>query len=111
MKRQRYIIVAIVVVGLILAWQLASRSVAQSSTNADDPTQSMRDQYQARAARYEAMLKTQEDGMKRHDELESRIERLQTRMEQSQERFEKILGTWERQQKQYQAYLDSLEKK
>ena len=46
----------------------------------------------------------------REEKMMASQESMMARQEQDLERFEKILATWERQQAQYQLYLDSLSK-
>jgi|SRR5712691_1165307 len=71
--------------------------------------------YEARAKRSEALLTAQEQRTHKYDEYYQRIEEdeqrtraLLERQEQANARFQEILTTWERQQKEYQGYLDSL---
>ena len=71
--------------------------------------------YEARAKRSEALLAGQEQRAERADDYYKRIEEDEKRtrdyldrQQQDQARLDQILSTWERQQKEYQAYLDSL---
>jgi hypothetical protein len=71
----------------------------QSQTNYDDQLKQQKaqlDAYDAQSKRADALMTTQEQLMKRQQDDFAR--------------FEKILDTWELQQKQYQKYLDSLQK-
>lgn len=54
------------------------------------------------------LRKTADDTHARNEALLSRTEKLMDKQEAQIERFNKILETWEKQQAQYQAYLDSL---
>ena len=60
------------------------------------------------AANIEKSAQRMEETHKRTMALLAREEALTTRQEQHSDRYEKILDTWERQQVQYQKYLDSL---
>jgi hypothetical protein len=71
-----------------------------------------------RAKRSEALLMAGEQLDKKYDayipwleEDEKRNDALFKQREEFNARFEKILATWERQQREYQAYLDSLKTK
>jgi hypothetical protein len=73
--------------------------------------------YQARAKRSEALLAAQEQRSKQyHDyfqkvaEHQKRYDAILAKQEEDIARFGKILDTWDRQQREYQTYLDSLKK-
>ena len=73
--------------------------------------------YDARAKRSEAILTTQEESVRKSREYlehiaedEKRTRTLLDKQEQTYARFQQVITTWERQQKEYQAYLDSLKK-
>jgi hypothetical protein len=96
---------------LVLVVLIASG--AQSSTEQDTAPQPLTNE-QIRIANT-LQVKRNQESMDRHDQLQARTEALLATQEkmlgrQSDDfaRFEKILDTWERQQSQYQRYLDSL---
>ena len=85
-------------------------SAAQAPTNAE-----IRQQYAANLAK---AAKDQQESHARNAKIMARAEALLTRQEEMVKRqekdfarFEKILDTWEREQVQYQKYLDSLGRK
>ena len=53
----------------------------------------------------------QDETHKKNLELMAQAEAMIKRQEHNLDRFDKILATWERQQAQYQRYLDSLSQK
>ncbi|MBK8036450.1 MAG: hypothetical protein IPK22_04845 [Verrucomicrobiaceae bacterium] len=62
-------------------------------------------------AQSQRLLDEQSERFKRAEELLKRQEQLMGKQEASFKRFETILDVWEKQQKQYQGYLDTLPKK
>jgi len=79
----------------------------RQSKSADEQIR-VRSNLQARA---DELLRSQEDTHKRADAIMVVQEQMLKRQQDDLARYEKILETWERQQKQYQTYLDSLGKK
>ena len=74
--------------------------------------------YDARAKRSEALLTSGEQREQQYrdyfrglEEDRKRNDALRDKTEELNARFEKILATWERQQREYQVYLDSLKEK
>ena len=112
MKRIVYIIAGAAVVAAVFWFLSASHATAQVTTTniADAQYQRAVDQQTERSKRYAELLAGQE-AMHQHAEvLVAKQEQLMARQEADSARFEKILDTWEKQQKQYQRYLDSLAK-
>jgi hypothetical protein len=71
---------------------------------ADDAYQRIFEDQIARTKRYEGLLARQEEMMKRQEDL-------MKRQEEGATRFLTLLDKWDKQQQQYQKYLDSLGKK
>ena len=67
-------------------------------------------QYNEQTKKAEALLKAQEDEQKKYRDMMAKQEVLLKQEEDSAARWAKILTTWEKQQEQYQKYLDSLVK-
>lgn len=67
-------------------------------------------EYNEQTKKAEALLKAQEEQHKKAAEMMAKQEILLKQQEDSMARWAKILTTWERQQEQYQTYLDSLKK-
>ncbi len=102
----------LIVIGLLLATaQSASFAadakpvVAGSASSTVATNESLRVK---NAALMEQATRDQEETHRRNLELIARTERNIGRQEKDMARFEKILDTWDRQQAQYQKYLDSL---
>ena len=101
---------------LLLGSIAASVSAGQVGTTGQAPTNNeIRQQYAANLAK---AAKEQEESHERNARIMARTEALLTQHEKMMKqeekdfaRFEKILDTWQRQQVQYQKYLDSLGKK
>lgn len=97
------------IVFILLCSIVAFVSETQAATTSSIPTSNeIRQQYAATLAK---SAKNQEETHAMNLKLIARTEALLTRQENDMARFEKILETWERQQVQYQKYLDSLNKK
>ncbi|HKK05492.1 MAG TPA: hypothetical protein VKA50_06545 [Gammaproteobacteria bacterium] len=95
-----------------VVWAVAATPAAP--TNAELRRQSAA-MMKADERRREEIHKANMALLKRHDRLMDREERMMARVEAAEkrreaevERFDKILSTWERQQAEYQKYLDSL---
>ncbi|HTQ38239.1 MAG TPA: hypothetical protein VMJ32_04390 [Pirellulales bacterium] len=99
------LIVAAIVGGFgFLIFSAAAQSPLPAKTPADDAYQRIFEDQIARTKRYEGLLSRQEELMKRQEELMKHQEDAVTR-------FMTILDKWDKQQQQYQKYLDSLGKK
>ena len=102
MKPRHLILIALV--GLTSICIVSSRAKGQPAQNAAPTTQTDDERYERDVKRYEASMKVQE-------EADKRAAALMTREEELTGRYEKVLATWERQQQEYQRYLDTLPKK
>ena len=93
-------------VGIFLAGSIiAATAMATVDPNAPEkPTRSRYDELLDKTAR------DQDETHQRNLKLMERLEKNQERQEADITRYEKILDTWERQQAEYQKYLDSLHK-
>jgi hypothetical protein len=98
------LILAIVfgVLGCLLLTAIAQ--VPSARTPADDAYQRIFDDQIARTKRYEGLLTRQEEMMKKQEDL-------MKRQEEGANRFLTICEKWEKQQQQFQRYLDSLGRK
>jgi hypothetical protein len=107
MKNSRFlsgfIVAAILACGGFLILSAAAQSPMPVKTPDDAYQQIFQDQI-ARTKRYEGLLARQEELMKRQEEL-------MKRQEEGAKLFISICEKWEKQQTQYQKYLDSLGKK
>lgn len=95
---------------------------AAAQTQSDAPAMSAADA--KRAKQFDDLMSAQRSLMQRNEQLYERTERLVKRREQLTDfqiqdvkthqaqlvRFDKILARWEKQQDEYQKYLDSLKK-
>jgi hypothetical protein len=79
-----------------------------STANSSTSNEALKEQY---ALSVKSQLRNAEETHQKNIALLNRNESMMNRQERDVERFEKILDTWERQQMQYQKYLDSLQKK
>ena len=90
--------------------QIKSEPEAAAATT-DQQYQRMLDEQDARFKRGDELLRAQEEAHKRALILFTKQEGHIKRQEEYLNRYQNILETWERQQRQYQKYLDSLGKK
>ena len=79
-----------------------------TATSQAASTEAIRSQY---AAMVKKGAEDQVETHKKYLELMAKNEAMIKRQEHNLDRFDKILATWERQQAQYQRYLDSLSQK
>lgn len=101
--KTRYTALMAIGLGLLVArWHTASAS-AFAQTPTETYNRSML-QYQKQQAEYAEAMKWHAEAMVKYEDLTKRYEK-------DLERFEKVLATHEKQQEQYQQYLDSLPKK
>jgi hypothetical protein len=98
-----FIVAAIAVCGGILILSAAAQAPPAIKPPEDAYQQIFQEQI-ARTKRYEGLLGRQEELMKRQEEL-------MKRQEDGAVRFLTIVDKWEKQQAQYQKYLDGLGKK
>jgi hypothetical protein len=108
MKKNRFLagLIAMAVLsgfGLLILQATAQVPVIPK-TPADDAYQRIFEDQIARTKRYEGLLARQEELMKRQEEL-------MKHQEDGATRFLVICDKWDKQQQQYQKYLDSLGKK
>jgi hypothetical protein len=98
MKKSQTIVVASILALSVVASTLILSATAQTSAPAakpaDDPYQKIFDEQVTRTKRYEALLAKQEELMKKQDSACTH--------------YLAILDKWDKQQTQYQKYLDSL---
>jgi hypothetical protein len=107
MKKNRLQSVIIVATGAICGGFLILSAAAQSPQPIKPPEDAYQQIFQeqlTRAKRYEGLLSHQEDLMKRQEEL-------MKKQEDGAARFLKVVEKWEKQEAQYQKYLDGLGKK
>ncbi len=112
MKRIVYIITGAAVIAAAFWFLSTSHAVAQTTTNETSDAQYQRAlaEQAEQSKHYAELLKSQDAIHQRAEALVAKQEQLMARQEADFARFEKILDTWEKQQKQYQRYLDSLTK-
>ena len=132
--KTRHLKIPAIVLGLIAALWSANHATAQTTTTTSEhPLEQQQAEYEKRlaqyehdatnnAAQYQQMMDVQADRGKHaeallheEEEMHQRLvvllgeqEQLVKRRQTDTDRYEKILATWERQQQQYQKYLDSL---
>jgi hypothetical protein len=106
MKTSRIVSVFAVAIGIVCGGFLILTATAQvpAVKPPEDAYQQIFQEQITRTKRYEGLLGRQEELMKRQEELMKRQETGATR-------FLAILDRWEKQQAQYQKYLDGLGKK
>jgi hypothetical protein len=110
MKRYYYWAVSVAFVGVVSFCLLAPHvSRATSVQTNDAPAEE--DPYKRALEVYNAQAKQAEEQAKRSEALLARGEVFLKQQEEAFKRYEKILDTWERQQQEYQKYLDTLPKK
>ena len=100
MNKFRTITIGLALITLSGAW-FVFHANAQPKPDAPSPTTAAEQQYQR-------MLNEQADRFKRTEALLKAQEDFFERQLKAFTRFEKVLETWERQQQQYQKYLDTL---
>src|SRR5262249_15202042 len=103
----RLVIAAILLVCLASGYFLIFSAAAQGPSVSKSPDEAYQQIFQdqiARTKRYEGLLSRQEEMMKRQEDL-------MKRQEDGATRFLNLLEKWDKQQQQYQKYLDSLGKK
>ena len=96
------VVTVLTVFGCLLLSAMAQ--IPGAKTPADDAYQRIFDDQIARTKRYEGLLGRQEELMKRQEDL-------MKRQEEGANRFLTLLDKWDKQQQQYQKYLDSLGRK
>jgi hypothetical protein len=107
MKKIRLLSVIIVAVIVVSGGFLIVSATAQSPPPIKPPEDAYQQIFQeqiARTKRYEGLLGRQEELMKRQEEL-------MKKQEDGAARFLKVVEKWEKQEAQYQKYLDGLGKK
>ena len=107
MKTSRIVSVFAVAMGIACGGFLILTATAQVPPAVKPPEDAYQQIFQeqiARTKRYEGLLGRQEELMKRQEEL-------MKRQDEGATRFLVILERWEKQQAQYQKYLDGLGKK
>ena len=104
MKTRESLTFIAIVAGLSLCWLMIERAAAQNRTAAQDAAQQSDQQYRQ-------LLDEQASMLKRSATLLTEQEAFFKKQEKAFERYERILDTWDKQQRQYQKYLDSLDKK
>jgi hypothetical protein len=107
MKKLRLLAVCVVAGSLAVSGFLILTAAAQTTPpkpQSDDPYQRIFEDQISRTKRYESLIAKQEELMKRQEDLMKRQEEAWTR-------FTGVVEKWEKQQAQYQKYLDGLGKK